>query len=235
MLTSMPNYHIASILSSLVAPLAVVDGSKDNWMPGGFLAPEEAKLGECEAFLTPEIREQLTSWWLRVRRGANTPNWDLVSTCTVEGQEGLILVEAKAYDSESRREGKSPGNPLNDQQIFSAIEQANEGLNDVCPGWAITRDSHYQLCNRFAWAWKVASFGVPVILIYLGFLHADEMLRRGKPFVSLEDWRSILLKHGKSIIPEDAWERRLETNGAPMWTMIRSLDLKWVVSERVTA
>jgi hypothetical protein len=61
------------------------------------------------------------------------------------------------------------------------------------------------------------------------------MLRCGKPFVSLEDWRSALLKHGKSIVPEDAWERLLETNGAPMWTTIRSLDLKWVESERVNA
>ena len=88
MLTSLPDSHVASVLSSLVPPVAVIDKSKHHWVPGGFLNPREAKLGECPAFLTPEIRELLTSWWLVNREGANTPNWDIVSTCSVEGKRG---------------------------------------------------------------------------------------------------------------------------------------------------
>ena len=38
------------------------------------------------------------------------------------------------------------------------------------------------MSNRFAWAWKLASSSVPVVLIYLGFLRADEMRDKGKPF-----------------------------------------------------
>jgi hypothetical protein len=181
-------------------------------------------------FLTPEICEYLTSWWLVNRRRANTPNWDIVSTCTIEGREGLILVEAKAHDKESDCTGKLPGDEDNHEKIGTAIRQANSALNATCPGWAISRDSHYQLSNRFAWTWKVASLGVPVILVYLGFLHADEMARRGKPFISNRGWRSAVLEHGAKLVPEHAWETGLQTSGATIRATIRSLELQWVAS-----
>jgi len=44
--------------------------------------------------------------------------------------------------------------------------------------WQLSRDSLYQLANRFAWAWKIASLGVPVALVYLGFIAADQMKGR---------------------------------------------------------
>ena len=228
MLTSLHRNHVARVLSSLVSPVASVDESEHRWLPGGLLNPAEPKLGECQDFLTSEIREKLTSWWLVNRWGANTPNWDIVSTCRVDGGDGLILVEAKAHDKELKPDGKSTGDKENHEQIGAAIREANTALNDIYPGWSINRDSHYQLRNRFAWAWKVASLGVPVILIYLGFLHADEMSARGGPFHSYVDWRASLLEHGKTLVPKAGWERRLQTNGAPLWAMIRSLDLQWV-------
>lgn len=129
MLTSPPEAHVAKVLSMLVPPLATVDEKKRYWMPGGLMSAAEAKLGECSSFLTPEIREELTSWWLINRWGANTPNWDFVSACTIEGKEGLILVEAKAHDSELNSDGKSEGNAGNDQEILSAIGGANLALN----------------------------------------------------------------------------------------------------------
>ena len=118
-------------------------------------------------------------------------------------------MEAKAHDRESKPEGKKIGDSENHEQIGVAISEANSALNAISPGWAITRDSHYQFCNRFAWAWKVASFGVPVILIYLAFLHADEMERHGKPFASDREWRSFLLGHGMPFVCKDAWERQI--------------------------
>jgi hypothetical protein len=229
MLTSLPKNAIATALSSLAAPHAEVDPGRHHWIPRGFLDPDEAKLGECEEFLTSAIREELTAWWLINRKGANTPNWDLVSTCTVDGREGLILVEAKAHDTEARCDGKTKGNAENDIQIAAAIQESNTGLLGLSPGWAITRDSHYQLSNRFAWAWKVASLGVPVILVYLGFLHADEMALCGRPFASPSQWRTAMLEHGEGLIPEAAWETRLETKGAPMWPLLRTISLDWVV------
>lgn len=35
------------------------------------------------------------------------------------------------------------------------------------------------MSNRFAWAWKLATMEVPVVLVYLGFLNATEMGDQG--------------------------------------------------------
>jgi hypothetical protein len=148
------------------------------------------------------------------------------------------VVESKAHDTEARCEGKTPGDAENHDQIGGAIREADEGLNTICTGWSITRDSHYQLSNRFAWAWKVASLGIPVVLVYLGFLNAEEMLHCGKPFCSGGEWHSFVLSHAEGLVPRDTWEMRLQTTGAPMWAMIRSLELRWIASglrEGVTA
>ncbi len=40
----------------------------------------------------------------------------------------------------------------------------------------------YQLCNRVAWAWKLADLGVPGVLVFLGFLNATEMRDQGQLF-----------------------------------------------------
>jgi hypothetical protein len=234
MLTSIPKEQIAKTLNDLVSPWASVDPLRDHWMPNGFLDSTEAKLGECQRFLSTDIRSKLTQWWLKVPENANTPNWDLVSTCKVEGRPGILLIEGKAHAGELKEEGKRPGNTENDKLIKRAIEDANQGLNQITPGWNLCRDSHYQLCNRFAWAWKVAALGIPTILIYLGFLHATEMLDRGKPFDSPEEWNKVIREHssnalaaGASIVPTAAWESSFKTPGAPLWALIRSLDHRW--------
>ena len=231
MLTSGPREQVAETLTRLVSPLASVDPSHDRWMPNGFLHPKEARLAECEKLLLPEIRSKLTQWWLKVPERANTPNWDLVSTCTVEGKSGIILVEGKAHAGELKRDGKPQGNAKNDEQIELAIKEANAGLEQIIPGWNLRRDSHYQLCNRFAWAWKIATHGVPTILVYLGFLHATEMQDQGKPFDSPEEWSRTVLEHtstgladGGWVVPKLAWESKLQTSGAPLWAVIRSFD-----------
>jgi hypothetical protein len=36
-----------------------------------------------------------------------------------------------------------------------------------------------------------------------------------------------MLDHLSKFVPDVAWESRLQTGGAPMWAMIRTLDLKW--------
>jgi hypothetical protein len=60
--------------------------------------------------------------------------------------------------------------------IHSTIQEAGFALSKQTGfTWALSRDWCYQMSNRFAWAWKLAEFGKPVILIYRGFLAYDEM------------------------------------------------------------
>ena len=106
-LTQGPHDAVAARLADLVAPFASV-ASSDYWIPEGFVHTAEAQLGYADQFLTADRRAALTQWWLAVPRRANTPNWDLVSTCQVAGQkQGLLLVEAKAHAGELSAAGKT--------------------------------------------------------------------------------------------------------------------------------
>lgn len=225
-LTSLSGKRVADVLTDMVTPFARV-GLEDHWMPGGFLRPDEAKLGEISGFLSPQERENVTAWWLQVRRNANTPNWDIVSTCAIENRRGLVLVEAKAYDMELRPEGKvktEETNENNHEHIALAIRQANDGLNDILGGWSLSRDSCYQLANRFAWAWKLADMGTPVVLVYLGFLNATEMEDRGHNFLNHQEWYNCIMSHTGGVVPHEAWERILRIRGTPLVPLVRSAD-----------
>jgi hypothetical protein len=139
-------------------------------------------------------------------------------------------VEAKAHTKEAKQEGKTQGNAENECQIEEAIRQANSTLNAIMPGWALTEDSHYQLCNRFAWASKVASMGIPTILVYLGFLHCNEMTDCGTPFNSSKDWEQSLKGHSAGVVFPNAWEFVSKQPLLRFGTLIRSLTVQWKVS-----
>ena len=216
-------------LQRLVASYATIDPSRHMWMPKGPSQPEEAKLGEIPGFLSSGQREVVTEWWLAVPGGANTPNWDIVCAATIGGRDGLILVEAKAHVNELKTDGKlDPGNEDNHARIAAAIGDANRGLNAILPGWALSRDSHYQLCNRLAWSWKIASLGVPVILVYLGFENAEEMRDQGQPIADAGAWVGLVKDYSRDIVPEAAWQTELLVNGTPLQPLIRSLRLDLV-------
>jgi hypothetical protein len=69
--------------------------------------------------------------------------------------------------------------------------------------WALSRDWNYQMSNRFAWAWKLADLGIPVILVHLGFLNAHEMNDKGRPFADHEDWTRAVMRHSQALFPAE--------------------------------
>jgi hypothetical protein len=211
-------------LTNLVAPFAVVDPARHIWMPQGLSAPAEAKLGEALGFLSPDQRGSITDWWLARTPNANTPNWDLAATATVGGQEGLVLVEAKAHAKELSANGKTGGgHPANDASIRRAIAEANAGLDAAIPGWSLSRDACYQMANRFAWSWKLATMGVPVVLVYLGFLGAEEMQGYGPLLTDPQSWEWLVKTHARGHVPEGAWGTRLRVGEASLTPLIRSV------------
>lgn len=197
-LTHGPDVDVAARLTSLVEPFARIE-PHDEWMPLGFEHTQEAQLHSAARLVAPDIGRELLAWWLGpYRKRATTPNIDIASTCTVGGRRGLLLIEAKAHDHELERAGKPLRSDASDDSkaahdaIGSAIELARIGLSRAMPGeWGVSRDSRYQLSNRFAWSWKLTTHGVPVVLVYLGFLSADEMedcARPSAPALSGTNW-----------------------------------------------
>jgi hypothetical protein len=220
MVTSLGRQSVAAFLHSLVTPHAEV-GVHDLWQPQGFLDPTEARLGESLHFLTPDHRELITGWWLSIPERSNTPNWDIVSTCRfATGQRGFVLVEAKAHSGELHTAGKDSGNVENDNRIRAAILEANRHFSSGPLNWDLCAERNYQLCNRFAWAWRIAALGTPVMLVYLGFLGATEM--GPGALTSGEDWRSHLTAHAQGTVPKEVWETRLQVGDSWVVPVIRA-------------
>jgi hypothetical protein len=226
LLTSGSDQDVARRLSELAEPFASIDPDRDRWMPRGFADPAEARLGEALSLLSSERREAIICWWLAVREHANTPNWDIASTATIDGTKGLVLVEAKAHEAEIKTHGKpNKGRAENHMRIEAACQEASTALNGIQPEWALSVDRNYQLCNRFAWAWKLASLGVPVVLVYLGFLRAEEMRDQGRPFANGDQWEHLVRGHSKGIAPASIWDTPVHIDGTPLYAKIHSMEL----------
>ena len=105
----------------------------------------------------------------------------------------------------------------------SAIDAARDRLSRATPmHWGISRDSYYQLSNRFAWSWKLTTLGFPVVLVYLGFLDADEMVDQSAPFASHAEWERLVVRDSAAAVPESVWNRRWLIDGVPFVPLIRS-------------
>ena len=195
--------------TALLAPTGAVVDRKNYWMPIGYSDPKEARLEQFGPNYLPELIDwdTLSEWWLVNKKNANTPNWDLLSTCSIEGKQGLVLVEAKANVPELKIEGKpldsnaSTRSRQNHNRIGEAIEEARTALNTMFPGVKISRDTHYQLSNRIAFSWKLASMGVPVVLVYLGFIGDLGIADVGKPFDNATHWEAVFGSHTIDLLP----------------------------------
>ena len=220
--------QVGQRLTGLVGRPEVEVSAEDQWQPQGTRNVCEAQLDKLPkggaVLLTDAIRETLQEWWLVERRGSSkTPSWDIASTCTVSGRKGLLLVEAKAHAEEFSKGDRCGAGPANRKQIESALEEANAGLQEATGGpWRLSAKHHYQLANRFAWSWKLATLGVPVVLVYLGFLDAQEMTDKEGPFGSDEDWREALLAYCRETVDTACWERTLDARGTPLLPLMRS-------------
>jgi hypothetical protein len=194
-------------LNEILAPSQASVTRSDIWQPGGWRDPFEARLDAEFAKATGGLfdAEALEQWWLANPRLANVPNWDLAATCEIRGTRGLLLVEAKAHAGELHPAGKTePGSDAsensrqNHEKIRGAIASARDALQTSIPGVDISIDQAYQFSNRIAHAWWLTDHGVPVILLYLGFLSDDDM---PQPFESAAAWQKCLRDHTEPLFP----------------------------------
>lgn len=196
-------------------------------MPRGHVAPHEARLDTFGRAWKPGHRawEELADWWLRHRKGANTPNWDLLVTCRLEGRAGLVLVEAKANGPELSWAGKplrkdaSRRSKENHEHIAEALRLATEGWRSVDSRVTLRRDSHYQLANRLAFAWKLATLEIPVVLVYLGFT-GDAGMREF--FRDQGAWDAAFEDYRLGVFPSHLLDRRVTFGDTPVWVLSRA-------------
>ena len=216
-------------LSRLLEPTTAAVRTHDYWMPRQRAEHREPRLEVDGARFLPDVRwDELRSWWLSSPKKANTPNWDLASSCDIGGRRGLVLVEAKANCNELSRGAKTAVNSrsqdsvANDRQIRAAVSQANEALCRVLPGIALRTETHYQLANRIATSWWLASHGVPVVLVYLGFLGDMGIADVSAPFIDEFDWQRVFTEYAADTFPIDCCNRKIDCGADSFWVLVRS-------------
>lgn len=225
---------VSARLTRLIVPWGrVIDD--DIWMPQGFIHTDEAQFGRADSLLDPAIGASLIKWWLAVPKAGRVPHWDIASTCTIEGKPGLLLVEAKAHSEELKKEkaGKkkdrveSADSQRNRAQIKSCMKDANASLKyETGLDWQLSIEHCYQMSNRFTWAWKLTELGYSVILMYLGFINAEEMVDKGPLFVDSGDWERQVKLHSQILFPGEVWGKRWLVNSQVFIPLIKSCELK---------
>jgi hypothetical protein len=235
---------VADRLTRLVDLPDVVVTQESRWMPRGLpvqrsdgswdVSPAtEAKLDEPNELIAANESKALSTWWLAHSEKANTPNWDIASTCKVSGKNGLLLVEAKAHSGELAGEGRGKKlDPDASDNSFANHLKIGNAISDAAARYqrstglpfAISRDQRYQMSNRFAMASKLAEMGYAVVLVYLGFLNAREMAGRDL-LTSLEQWEKLVTDHSVVLFPKALWGQRMTLNGHPFIPIIRTS--KW--------
>ncbi|MES2524194.1 MAG: hypothetical protein V4617_15925 [Gemmatimonadota bacterium] len=209
--------------------------AQPRYLPHSWQHAEEAQLDQhgkdllgADQLPHPNLWDDLAGWWLKYRRGANTPNWDLACGCEIGGTPGLVLVEAKAHEAELDPRGKSLGSDASDNSranhanIGAALTEAGRGLAAHAPGISLSVDNSYQLSNRLAFGWWLAAHKVPVVLVYLGFT-GDTGMRGG--FTSADEWNTCVERYFARVKAEALVSRSVIIDGTPLWTIARSREV----------
>jgi hypothetical protein len=158
-----------------------------------------------------------SAWW--VNGGGTRPTWDLLCHVEVNAQPGILLVEAKAHQGELHWPGKRldpSASVLSNQshaQIARCIVEANSALSRSCGGvFNLSACSHYQLANRMAYAWKLANLGLPVVLMYLGFI--GDTYFKGDYIRDDWHWQRVMGGYLQGVIPQQFPEQAHPVGGS---------------------
>lgn len=224
--------HFLKSINEFIKETGAKITSDDVWKPKGMKEKSEATLTTfLKGNFNQSLGENILRWWTQY--GSRGPNWDLLSTCTIKGEKGLLLVEAKAHKDELDRSGKNLKKDANDKskvnhdKIADAIRQANIAINKQIDGVCISRDKCYQLSNRVAHTWWLANQGIPVVLLYLGCLKCEDMVNgRRTLFATDEEWQTAFTNHAKLVGVENLVGKKVDCGKSNFITICKSLETK---------
>ncbi len=219
-----------AILNDLFADANVQFRDIENCQPKGREAPEEWTLRKfCKTYYNRQFDYQaFDNWWLPDRY--RNPQWDILTTCIIKGKPGILLVEGKANDKELVTDGRqldvkaSEQSKINYEKIGDCIAEAAQWLGEHIGDIGISRDTHYQLSNRVASAWKLAQCGLPTVLLYLGFTGDGGIRDAGEPFVDDNHWQRVMGAYMAGVLPLHFLDKLIVVEGgATMQMFVKSL------------
>jgi hypothetical protein len=221
-------------LNALLSPVPATISDEDVRSPMGKKDSTEIQIPRfCK--LTGErcfLDTKLSTWWLPPGRYDKGPTWDLLSTCTVNRRRGLLLVEAKAHESELGFSGKglkstaSLQSQRNHSHIARRLKEISSRLNARTKRVVrLTVSTRYQLANRIAWGWTLAESGIPTVLLYLGFL-GDTYFAQDH-FTTDEHFQRAMGAYMRGVVPLSLPETTISApDGGSLTLIIRSLAIE---------
>jgi hypothetical protein len=222
--------RLFTVLNELFADTDIQFGDNEYCQPKGRKAPEEWTLRNfCKKYYSGKFDYQtFDNWWVSDKY--RNPQWDLLTTCTIKGKPGILLVEAKANDKELVTDGKplddksSKQSEINHDKISDCIFEAAQWLNNHIGDIGISRDTHYQLSNRVASAWKLAQCGLSTVLLYLGFTGDEGIRDAGEPFADDNHWQRVMGAYMAGMLPLHLPDKLIEVEDrATIQMFIKSL------------
>lgn len=110
-------------------------------------------------------------------------------------------------------------------KIGDAVSEARGALSNYCSDVMVSRDNHYQLSNRIAYTWKLASMGIPTILLYLGFINDPAWISINDHFKSDQKWIEETKNYFAQVGASELLDKKIVTlnNGSSMYFCISSL------------
>ena len=193
---------VAARLTDLVGLPEVAVSPNDFWMPRGKPIKTgkgwdkepvaEARLDRSAEFVAPEVRRKLRDWWLEIVRGANTPNWDLATTCTIGKRRAAPGGSQGPFERVVKRgqAGAPHGERMEKPRADRPGNRAGECRSRARHGATLGAIEGQPLSARQS-VRVVLEAGTArgaVVLLYLGFLNAEDMEQDGAPFRSVGDW-----------------------------------------------
>ena len=73
-----------------------------------------------------------------------------------------------------------------------------------------------------AFAWMLASSGVPIILLYLGFTGDDGIRDAGEPLSDAEHWSRLMRQHLGELDAEHLSDAETGCGASSFWLLVRS-------------
>lgn len=221
-----------NIINGLFEKNEVIITSDDISIPNSQIPNKEVTLSSfLRQNFDPKKADAVTNWW--IKKGSATPKWDLISTCKIDGKRGILLVEAKAHKGELKKDKQkiskkpSDGTVANLEHIITAIAEANTKIENEISGICLSTENCYQFSNRVAHAWWLANQGIPVVLMYLGFLNVDDLNEDNKKnkyklFASPEDWKTCFINHTKIVGANELIDKTVDCGKGTFVTICRS-------------
>ena len=186
-----PDYIIN--MNALLSQVNASVSTDDIRIPDPPNNTNEGDFTSLPEFVHPFLSNDKSSiWWKNALKNYSPYCWDLVSTCTVNGKKGLLLVEAKAKKGELITAANLQ---VPDENLERSYLVANKDLSKISPDAKLSSIICRQMSNHIYRAWFLARSGIPVILLYLGF-HFE---KGNRVFNSANDWRNYFLRGARKI------------------------------------